>query len=587
MIELTAQGPEHGQVSRIRRESGASAILGRDSDCELSVPWDACVSRRHAQLTFTPEGVRVERLPAAANPVCVAGARPDSATVVFGGFFVIGSTKFHVARDLPSPSAGPVEELTFDRQALRKIRFRDADKRIDVLSHLPELIWGARTEAELHHRLSNLILAGVLHADAVAIVRSGDDENISVLHWERRLETAGDFRPSGRLITESLARRQRSVLHVWESDPAASPDYTAVAEFDWAFCTPVTESAGTPWGLYVAGKLDRPLMKAGTDDTDGVHLQADVKFAELVAEIISSVRRLNRLERQQASLSQFFAPSVMELLADNPEALNPCECNATVLFCDLRGFSQRAEGAADDLRGLLDRVSLAFEVMRNEILEHSGTPCDFQGDAALGFWGWPFPSDEDPLNACRAALGIRAAFDATRGRKDHPLADFQMGIGIAHGQAVAGKLGASEQVKISVFGPVVNLAARLETMTKQLRVPILLDEATAEFARKGLPSGEGRVRKLAKVLPYGMKTPLMVTELLPSAEAYAELTDAHVAQYERGVEHFTAGRWEEAYNCLHGMPAGDRAQDFLAMHIAQHNRIAPPNWDGVVRLPTK
>ena len=157
----------------------------------------------------------------------------------------------------------------------------------------------------------------------------------------------------------------------------------------------------------------------------------------------------------------------------------------TVLFCDLRGFSQKAEAAAGDLKGLLDRVSRALGVMTSQILKHSGVTGDFQGDAAMGFWGWPFASPESPLNACRAALGIRAAFEETFGRPDHPLGSFQVGIGVAHGRAVAGKIGTSEQVKVTVFGPVVNLASRLEGMTKQLRVPIVLDETTASIVRGG------------------------------------------------------------------------------------------------------
>ena len=94
-------------------------------------------------------------------------------------------------------------------------------------------------------------------------------------------------------------------------------------------------------------------------------------------------------------------------------------------------------------------------------------------------------------------------------------------------------------------------------------------------------------RRLATVLPYGMERPVLVSELLPPESDYPELTDEHLRHYERGVEHFTAGRWEEAYKCLHEMPAGDRAQDFLGMFITQHNRVAPPDWNGVVRLSSK
>ena len=81
------------------------------------------------------------------------------------------------------------------------------------------------------------------------------------------------------------------------------------------------------------------------------------------------------------------------------------------------------------------------------------------------------------------ALAIRAEFEAASERADDPLADFRIGIGIATGRAVAGKIGTVDQVKVTVFGPVVNLASRLESMTKILHAPILLDERTATVVR--------------------------------------------------------------------------------------------------------
>ncbi|MBC7815341.1 MAG: adenylate/guanylate cyclase domain-containing protein, partial [Planctomycetaceae bacterium] len=245
------------------------------------------------------------------------------------------------------------------------------------------------------------------------------------------------------------------------------------------------------------------------------------------------------------------------------------------------------EESAGDLIGLLNRVSQALGVMTSHILQHRGVTGDFQGDSALGFWGWPFPSDESALQACRAALGIRKVFAETFQQPGHPLANFQMGIGLAHGPAVAGKIGTAEQMKVTVFGPVVNLASRLETMTNQLRVPILLDESLASLIRERLDPSEGRVRRLAKVVPVGFETPVLVSELVPPVTDLPELTDAHLARYEQGVTDFIAGHWEAAYRCLHDMPATDRAQDFLLALIAQHNRQAPANWDGTVRLQNK
>jgi adenylate cyclase len=327
----------------------------------------------------------------------------------------------------------------------------------------------------------------------------------------------------------------------------------------------------------------------GTTLSDALQLEADVKFTELVAEIISAVVRAKRLERQKAGLRQFFAPPILAALGDELDTtlLEPSECDITVMFCDLRGFSQRAENEAGDLIGLLERVSRALGVMTHHILENGGVTGDFQGDATLGFWGWPFPSPDAAVHACRAALGIRAAFAKAAATRNHPLADFAMGIGIAHGRAVAGKIGTAEQVKVTVFGPVVNLASRLESMTRQLRVPILLDEATANIVRSRLQPQEGRMRKLARLLPYGMETPVIVSELLPPASDFTELTDAHIQSYENGVDSFIAGNWDQAYRHLHELPPSDRAQDFLMQQIVLNNRTAPANWDGIIRLPSK
>ena len=592
-FELTIVPPD-GRSRRVSLPIGRDYVVGRgdDRDVDVRITEDPAVSRRQCRLRVGEDRIDVERIPTASNPLFHEGASVEGCAITDGGSLVVGSTVLRFTRVEATASeedASPVEEIAFEPQDLADVRYRDADNRIEVLSHLPDVIWGARTEAEFHQRLLNLILAGVSHADAAAIVEPDATDGILVRHWERRRETAGDFRPSTRLVREAVRARRRTVLRIWEANPHVAPqrdDYTAVAGFDWAYCTPVLESSGSPgWGLYVAGGLDG--LEAADPRNRSSLLHGDVKFTELVAQIINAVRRLNHLERQQAGLRQFLAPAVLTALADEPELLEPREAEVTVMFCDLRGFSRSAEEASDDLLGLLDRVSRALEVMNREIQRYGGVTADFLGDAALGFWGWPLKSDEAPLNACRAALGIRRAFAEAERTPGHPLADFRTGIGVAHGRAVAGKIGTSDQVKVTVFGPVVNLASRLEGMTKQLHVPVVLDAATCDLVRPRLSADEGRIRRLARVLPFGLETPVDVGELLPPVSDFPEFTDAHLASYERAVEHFVAGRWEEAYRDLHDVPAADRAQDFLTMRIAQHERVPPEDWDGIVRLPRK
>ena len=590
MLELVAQGSESAERWRRPLTPGQRYLIGRDAQLPLDVPWDIRISRRHVMLDVHPDHLQLSRIEGARNPLFFAGEAVGTCRVEAGQHFVVGSTSFHVT--FPESEVGaiaaPFEEIAFKPAELGKVRYQDPENRIEVLTHLPEVISGARNDSELYHRLANLLLKGVIHAEAVAIVTTAGTEEVQMLHWDRRRETAGPIRPSRRLVTEALERRQSSVLHIWEKDSPQTHDKTLAQEFDWAYCTPVPGLALEPAGLYVAGNMGKTFVP-GTTLSDALQLEADVKFTELLAEIISAVVRAKRLERQKAGLRQFFAPPILAALGDELDTtlLEPSECDVTVMFCDLRGFSQRAESEAGNLIGLLERVSRALGVMTHHILEHGGVTGDFQGDATLGFWGWPFPSPDAAVNACRAALGIRAAFAKAAATRNHPLADFAMGIGIAHGRAVAGKIGTAEQVKVTVFGPVVNLASRLESMTKQLRVPIVLDEATANIVRPRLNPSEGRMRRLARLLPYGMETPVVVSELLPPANDFPELTDAHIQSYERGVDSFIDGQWDEAYRCLHAMPPGDRAQDFLMQQIVLNNRTSPANWDGIIRLPSK
>lgn len=594
MLELITYGTQSQHSTRFALQPGQELVLGRSPDADISISWDDRISRKHALLKVQPKQLSVSRFSNTENQIFLGGVAFDDFQLEPGSTFVIGSTTFQLldsASSFSSPRDSPLEEVTFKPNELVKVRYRDADQRIDVLAHLPELILDARNDADLFHRLVTMLLSGVKHADAVAVVRLNDEDRVEVPFWERRRQTQGGFHPSGRLVQEAVKKSKRSVLHVWaaKEEKEEQEDYTAVAEFDWAFCTPIEEGVNGRWGLYVAGELNQPYQVSVPQGAGGIDLQADVKFTELVASIVKSVRRLNQLERQQAGLRQFFAPPILAAIGDNlnTEILEPRECDVTVLFCDLRGFSQHAESSSEDLIGLLGRVSQALGIMTSHILDFGGVTGDFQGDAALGFWGWPFSSELAPLDACRAALAIRNAFEQIKLQPDHPLSDFRMGIGIAHGRAVAGKIGTSDQVKVTVFGPVVNLASRLEGLTKHLRVPVLMDEATAQIVRTKLDREEGRVRKLARILPYGMEKPVVVSELLPPESTAETLTDQEVTCYETAVEHFIQGQWEEAFRLLHAIPPSDRAQDFLALQITRTNRIAPLDWDGTIRFDSK
>ena len=591
MADLIAQGDRPGRRWRRPLPADETLCLGRESG-RFAVPWDDRISRSHAELVWHQSRLRVHKLADARNPIFFQGHEQSAFEVEPGDHFVIGQTTFTLTDDRINVSVDgrePVREQAFSAKYLQQIQFRNARARIEVLGKLPEVISGSSTDSELFVRLINMLLLGVSNAGAAALVRvRAQDEPgpaVEVLHWDRHLHTGGDFQPSERLICEAVARGE-SLLHVWAGEGQVA--FTAREDVDWAFCTPVLGDACRDWAFYVSGRFAQS-GEAVTPQSDPTDLRDDLKFAEVAAATLRSLRQVQDLQRRHARLSQFFSPVVSEALAhgDPDVVLAPRETQVSVLFCDLRGFSRQSEQSADNLLDLLHRVSRALGVTTHRILENGGVVGDFQGDAVMGFWGWPLAQEDSIERACLAALAIRVELDQAAQKKDDLLAGFRMGIGIATGNAVAGKIGTVDQVKVTVFGPVVNLASRLEGMTKILRAPILLDEPTAETIRQRLPRSVARCRRLAVVRPVGLDTPLEVTELLPPVAQYPLLTDQHLADYEAALDAFQAGAWSDAFERLHHVPAEDRVKDFLTVFIAQHNRTPPSDWDGVITLTSK
>ena len=356
-------------------------------------------------------------------------------------------------------------------------------------------------------------------------------------------------------------------------------------DLDWAFCTPIPTSESESWCLYVSGKK----KLSGIQDIESPDdLMGELRLAELMAHFLGSIRTLRSLEHQHSSMKQFFSPAVVETLVSKEAelALEPREGPVSVLFCDIRGFSRKVEQSRGELPLLLERVSEALSVMTRSILKFEGVIADFQGDAALGFWGWPTQMDDSAIQACRAALTIHEAFHEASQDPQHPLHGFQVGIGIGHENAVAGRIGSQEQIKVGVFGPVVNLAARLQDLTKAMGVPILIDEQTAESASLELTAEEGYCRRVACLRPAGVDAPLNAFALISAQNGELSLTGEQLRAHEAAVEAVINNAWDEARRLLDALPLTDGPANFLRCALANLGE-APTDWDGAINMEDK
>lgn len=584
MPDLVAQGPRRQQRWRKRIPHGIKCELGRKAG-PFSAVWDDHISRKHVTICWNDGHLTVELLPNVANPMFFAGERIDSVDVEPGQHFVLGETTFSVVDESAGFGAefdALVTEQTFSVQNIRHHRFLDPASQLEILSQLPEQIARANNDEEIYELLVRIIFEGMPGAECVALCATAESDGeanpIRFLYWDRT--NPGALQVSHRLIAKTI-ETQKTIVHTWESVNENTIHYTEAENATWAFATPFSGNATRGWALYVAGS-DRQ------SPTDGevAPLQDEMKFAELVVTTVSSFVEVQKLQQRHSALGQFFSTPVIAAMGDEDpdEILAPREVEVSVLFCDLRGFSLATEQAEGDLLGLLQRVSDALGVLTSNILREGGVIGDFHGDAAMGFWGWPLTQSDAAARAARAAIEIQREFERVANQSDHSLSNFRIGVGVASGRAVAGKIGTVDQVKVTAFGPAVNLAARLETMTKQLNTSILVD---AQTASQVAGTQQIRTRRLAIVKPYGMAKAIEVWQLLPSEEEFPLLSDGDIAKYEQSLEHFLDGDWATAWELLHQVPAGDRSKDFLTTYIASRNRKAPDDWDGIIRLDSK
>ena len=631
VAELVIQGPG-GQNLRHQLIEGQTIRLGRAPASGWAVEWDRSISREHADLLWQNGRLSVTCLPTAANPIRLRGQPLRSVVVEGSEAFEIGQSNFFVdvkymAKSnvttqtmetvpdplfrMPTPVAqaepeekfetqdadDAIEEHSYKASELKDVSFGDTERQMEVLSDLPRLISGSTTDVDLALMLCGLLLDAIPPAVAIAValfdeadvleMQKQDDPDAPIpkpkmMRVQTRDNFDGRFMPSRRLLRKAL-RRGESVMHI--VGDVDSSQFTMATALGWAFCAPISAESCVGWCLYVSGMGGRDDNNFVTEDD----LKGDLRFTQLVAQLIGSIRTVRSLQDQKSQLSAFFSPKVVESLTKKGGAgdiLAPSERDITVLFCDVRGFSRKSEQLKDDLHKLLNCVKAALGAMTGGILAYDGSIADFQGDAALGFWGWPTPLPDGPMSACRAAFSILQAFDLPLGEQGL-LEGFTCGVGIAHGRAIAGQIGTTQQAKIGVFGPIVNQGSRIEGLTRQFGVGICIDEQTANFVRRLMPPEEGRCRRLARLRPKGMDTTLLVHELLPPEVEGCAVTDTSMLNYEAALDMVIAGRWAEALERLNAVPDEDGPKQFLLKHMAKFDNTAPDGWDGAFSLDSK
>ena len=308
--------------------------------------------------------------------------------------------------------------------------------------------------------------------------------------------------------------------------------------------------------------------------------QAIIVSRRFANSLVRSERLVTSYERfvPQEFLNQLGKKEIMEVqLGDCVRAEK-----MSILFSDIRSFTSMSETMTPQEN--FDFLNTYLEQMEPAITSNNGVVDKYIGDAVMAI----FPGSAD--EAIQAAVEMQhrlAKFNAWRSQQD--LIPIKIGIGVNTGDMMLGTIGAENRMEGTVISDAVNLAARLEGMTKMYNAGILISENTLDNLKS---PGRFDLRMVDKVIVKGKSKPITVWEVFsgdnPELRAAKQ---AILADFEQAIEYYFQKRFKKAgvlfQQCLNSLKDDKIASVYLerCQHYLEHG--CPENWDGVERLDTK
>ena len=280
--------------------------------------------------------------------------------------------------------------------------------------------------------------------------------------------------------------------------------------------------------------------------------------------------------RLQGAMRRFMTQKVVDqVLARQDDLLFGSACEASVLFADIRDFTSMSEALS--ARATVDMLNEAFTDLFEAVAAHEGVLDKYIGDAIMAVYGAPLATGRDPEHAVASAVDMLQLIDALNdrraGRGEPPL---RLGIGVSTGEVVAGTIGSPKRMDYTVIGDSVNLASRLQELTKLYRVPLIACPRTADAAK-----GMGlTIRELDLIRVRGRSRPAAIHEILPGGAS-----DALLTAYARGRTALARRDWAGAVDAFTAALAVDPSDGPAWLMLSRATRLAgqPPeaDWDGV------
>ncbi|MFH1067605.1 MAG: adenylate/guanylate cyclase domain-containing protein [bacterium] len=303
---------------------------------------------------------------------------------------------------------------------------------------------------------------------------------------------------------------------------------------------------------------------------------------------------LERVEkgRVRSTLEKYVSKNVVQEILDNSKdyesSLGGARKKVTILFSDIRDFTTMSESA--DSHALVNQLNEYLTEMVECVFQNQGTLDKFIGDAVMAVWGNVVSQgvEADALRAVQTALAMRRALAQLNQRwGDEGRPPLHIGMGLNHGEVIIGNMGSPRRMEFTAIGDAVNLASRLEALTKQYHVDLLIGESVAALVKEKF-----HLRTVALVRVKGKTRPVEVFTVLEEKETSLAVEQQELLQcYENGIRLYRKRAFKEAvaefFECVALTPS-----DYLSgMYLEESQRLLlhPPDesWSGVNIMTTK
>lgn len=287
-----------------------------------------------------------------------------------------------------------------------------------------------------------------------------------------------------------------------------------------------------------------------------------------------------RRERLKEMFGQYVpAKHIDEMLQTSSEfGLRGDDREMSVLFADIRGFTTISEGLT--ARQLVELLNTYFTPMTEIIFNNRGTIDKYVGDLIMAFWGAPLPDKNHAHDAIESALSMQEKLkDLAATLKDKNWPDIQLGIGINSGTMSVGDMGSQYRRNYTVLGDNVNLASRIESLTKFYGAHIMVGESTQRDQTDFI------FRKLDRVKVKGKNRGIEIYEVLGRTSQLTPELDQELKQYHQALDAYFAQKWDESYklmDTLHQQHPDAKIYKLYLERIQQNKEHPlPADWDGV------